>query len=198
MDMNAELIFKALADQSRLKILELLRSRPYCVEDIAEALGLAVSTISAHLKKMQQAGLVYAIKQQYYSMYKLKEEILEMKISELLPVEKNRPADPVQVLRNKVLRTYFQDGRVSRLPTQNKKRWIVYQEIIKLFEPHRDYSEKELNEAIKTIYDDYCLVRRELVDEGVLSRLNGIYRLVENYQEHPGFYQKIWLESTGN
>ncbi|HOY85084.1 MAG: DUF2087 domain-containing protein [Candidatus Cloacimonetes bacterium] len=44
---------------------------------------------------------------------------------------------------------------------------------------------------------DHCLVRRELVDEGVLSRQDGVYCFVENYAARPGFHQKIWQMSGG-
>ena len=101
--------------------------------------------------------------------------------------------DARSLLREKVLKVYFKEGRCIRLPVQNKKRWIVYQEVIKLFEANREYPEKVLNELISTIHEDYCLIRRELVEEGVLQRKDGIYRLVDRYWEKPGFYQKIWL-----
>ena len=196
-DMNALQLLKSLGDESRLQIIALLERKAYCVEDLAEELKLAVSTVSAHLKKLQEAGLVYPVKVQYYSVYHLKKEILEMKLNELIPPETRSGANSRQSLRDKVLKVYFKNGKVPRLPTQNKKRWIVYLEIIKLFRAEHSYSEKELNELIRTIHEDYCLVRRELVDEGVLERKDGIYRFVENYHEHPGFYQKIWQLSEG-
>ncbi|MEF3694461.1 MAG: metalloregulator ArsR/SmtB family transcription factor [Candidatus Cloacimonadota bacterium] len=195
--MKALQLFKGLADESRLEIIRLLQEKAWCVEDLAEELHLAVSTVSAHLKKLQQAGLVYSVKVQYYNVYHLKKEILEMKLQEIIPADDASRPDAVDTLRKKVLQVYFEDGKVKRLPTQNKKRWIVYLEIIRLFEAARSYSEKEINAVISSIYEDYCLVRRELVEEGVLERRDGIYRFVENYSENPGFYQKIWRESLG-
>jgi len=190
-------LFKAFADESRLAIINLLSKKPYCVEDLADELKLAVSTVSAHLKKMQQAGLVYPVKVQYYSMYHLKEEIMQKTLQELLPRHIST-LDRAGVLRDKVLKTYFKDGKVERLPVQNKKRWIVYLEIIKLFKAGKDYSEQEINLIIQNVHEDYCLIRRELVDEGVLERANGIYRFVEDYHLHPGFYQNIWKMSMGS
>ncbi len=195
--MKALQLFKALADDSRLQIVLLLKQRPLCVEDLAKTLDLAVSTVSAHLKKLQSAELVYPLRKQYYSIYHLRKEVLEMKIDDLLPSAPNAKPEPAEALRQQVLKSCFAEGRITRLPTQNKKRWVVYQEIIKLFEAGKTYTEKEVNEIITTLYDDYCLVRRELVDEGVFDRLDGIYRLVEDYHAKPGFYQKSWLESLG-
>ncbi len=196
--MNSLNLFKGLADESRLSIVKLLQSKPYCVEDLAGELNLAVSTISAHLKKLQQAGLVYPVKVQYYSVYHLKPEVLELKLKDILPPSTSAKPDRAELLRQKVMQTYFRDGRVERLPTQNKKRWIVYLEIIKLFELERSYTEKEINEVIRQIHADYCLVRRELVEEGVLHRKDGVYRFVGNYADHPGFYQRIWQMSEGS
>ncbi len=191
--MNALQVFKGLADESRLQIMALLKQKPHCVEDLAESLSLAESTVSAHLKKLQAAGLVYNRKQQYYSVYYLKEEALQQKLDDLIPSVQAAPQDAHAMLREKVLKAYFRDGVCFRLPVQNKKRWIVYEEVIRLIEPGRDYSEKELNAVITRIHEDYCLIRRELVEEGVLQRSSGIYRLVERYWDNPGFYQKIWL-----
>lgn len=191
--MNALLLFKGLADESRLQILALLKQKAYCVEDLAVNLSLAESTVSAHLKKLQAAGLVYNRKQQYYSVYYLKEEALQLRLADLIPEAQTAPKDAHAILREKVLKAYFRDGVCFRLPVQNKKRWIVYEEVIRLIEHGRAYQEKELNAVITKIHEDYCLIRRELVEEGVLERSEGIYRLVDRYWEKPGFYQKIWL-----
>lgn len=191
--MNALQLIKGLADESRLQIISLLKQQAYCVEDLAAMLNLAESTVSAHLKKLQAAGLVYSLKQQYYNVYHLKREMLQRSLDDLIPEPDSQKKDADAILRDKVLKAYFREGKCIRMPVQNKKRWIVYQEVISLFEPNREYSEKELNEIICTIHDDYCLIRRELVEEGVLSRKDGIYRLVDRYWENPGFYQKIWL-----
>lgn len=190
--MNALQLFKSLSDESRLQIVSMLREKPHCVEDLAELLSLAESTVSAHLKKLQSVGLVYSIRQQYYSVFHIKNEILQATLQDLLPKVKQRSTDAQGIMRDKVIRAYFKDGKCVRMPVQNKKRWIVYQEIIRLIEPGREYHERELNELICTVYDDYCLIRRELVDEGVLRRTGGIYHLVDRYWENPGFYQKIW------
>lgn len=195
--MNALQTLKALADDSRLRIVQLLQQMPYCVEDIAAKLDLAVSTVSAHLKKLQESNLVYVRRQQYYSMYYLNKEKLEMKLCELIPKSQEQAYDPAADLRSKVIKTYFEAGRLKRMPSQSKKRWVVYMEIIPLFEAGRSYSEQEVNDLIKSVFDDYCLIRRELVDEGVLHRIDGIYTFSHEFETKPGFFQRSWLESIG-
>jgi ArsR family transcriptional regulator len=49
---------KALSDANRVKILKMLQRRVMCVCEIQEALGLAQSTASKHLKILENAGLI--------------------------------------------------------------------------------------------------------------------------------------------
>ena len=49
---------KALAHPVRLRILALLRDGELCVCEVAEALGLAPSTVSEHLTALRRTGLV--------------------------------------------------------------------------------------------------------------------------------------------
>src|ERR1700675_1459285 len=48
----------ALADPHRRGIVELLRERPRCAGEIADALGLSAPTLSRHLKQLRDNGLV--------------------------------------------------------------------------------------------------------------------------------------------
>ncbi|MFA4647692.1 winged helix-turn-helix domain-containing protein [Pyrococcus kukulkanii] len=49
---------KALSDQTRMKILGLLRNHPMTISEIAQALGKDRSTIYRHIKALEEAGLV--------------------------------------------------------------------------------------------------------------------------------------------
>jgi ArsR family transcriptional regulator len=55
-------IMKALSDSNRIKMIKLLQRRVLCVCEIKEALGIAQSTVSKHLKILEEAGLVYSSK----------------------------------------------------------------------------------------------------------------------------------------
>lgn len=49
---------RALSDPNRVKVLKMLERRCLCVCEIREALGIAQSTVSKHLKVLEEAGLV--------------------------------------------------------------------------------------------------------------------------------------------
>lgn len=53
-----DLLFRAFADERRLRILHLLRRRETCVADLVEILGLPQSTVSRQLGILREAGLV--------------------------------------------------------------------------------------------------------------------------------------------
>jgi ArsR family transcriptional regulator len=66
-------IFKVLADPSRLQMVAALREAiaPICVCDFTAALGLSQPTISHHMGKLRQAGLVRVTKEGVWSFYEL-------------------------------------------------------------------------------------------------------------------------------
>ena len=64
-------ITKALADESRVRVLFALQGRELCVCQIIELLGLAPSTVSKHMFILKQAGLVEARKDGRWMHYRL-------------------------------------------------------------------------------------------------------------------------------
>jgi ArsR family transcriptional regulator len=66
-----ETIFKALADQTRLRIVGLLVSGEICVCHIHESLGLPQPTVSRHLAYLRNAGLVVSRKDGLWVHYQL-------------------------------------------------------------------------------------------------------------------------------
>ncbi|HBN07164.1 MAG TPA: transcriptional regulator [Cyanobacteria bacterium UBA8530] len=63
------LIFKALGDEVRLKVLHLVRDREVCVCDLLAVLRMPQGTLSHHLMVLHQAGLVSARKQGRWNYY---------------------------------------------------------------------------------------------------------------------------------
>ena len=72
-----------------------------------------------------------------------------------------------------VLTTYFKqglDGPLELLPSKEKRKIIVLQHILKRFEPNIIYSELEINDVLKSIYDDFATMRRYLIEYGFMDR----------------------------
>jgi chloramphenicol O-acetyltransferase len=63
-------------------------------------------------------------------------------------------------------------GKIKQLPQKQKTRCAVLEYLAGKFEPGRTYSEREVNAICSRwhTFDDYFLLRRELVDEGLMCR----------------------------
>ena len=175
---KAILLFKCLADKSRLQILKSLAIEDMYVERLAERLGITAPTVSFHLKKLADAGAVTSYKSQYYMMYSLNKEIFETSILEIIR-EKSDEAD-LQAQRDagyrqKVIDAFFEYGKLKAIPSQRKKERIVLEVIADAFEYDRIYSEREVNIIIADFHDDFCTIRRDMVAENLLDRDSGGY-----------------------
>ena len=77
-------ILKALADESRIRMLVLLKERNgLCVCEITEIIGLSQPTISSHLKKLQDAEIITYSKDGLWVKYSL-DENMEKEVEQLL------------------------------------------------------------------------------------------------------------------
>jgi DNA-binding transcriptional ArsR family regulator len=70
-------LFKVLSVETRVRILQMLRERPLCVNALAGRVGVTHSAVSQHLRVLRGAGLVSAHKQGYFVHYRLQEKAVE-------------------------------------------------------------------------------------------------------------------------
>lgn len=69
--------FKALGDENRMKIVKLLWGAPSTTQYLANVLGLAQSTVSAHLKMLKSSGILRNKTIKKYVYYEINQEYLE-------------------------------------------------------------------------------------------------------------------------
>jgi DNA-binding transcriptional ArsR family regulator len=70
-------VFKALADPTRRRVLQLLKERPMTAGEIAEHVSIAKPTLSAHFAILREAGLVGSEKNGKSITYWLNASVLE-------------------------------------------------------------------------------------------------------------------------
>lgn len=70
-------ISKALADETRLKLLSLLLDHDLCGKALANRLGVSEAAVSQHLKILKTAGLIAAEKRGYWTHYGIERRALE-------------------------------------------------------------------------------------------------------------------------
>jgi predicted transcriptional regulator len=173
---NEEMLifFKAMADANRLKILGLLAQEDLTVEQISEMLKLRPSTVSHHLSKLSDVGLVSARASSYYNIYHLENHALEVKAKQLLSKE-TLPimASDINMdaFDQKVIADYSTpDGQLKTIPAQRKKLEVILRHISRSFKPGITYSEYDVNQIIKNFHEDTASLRRELIGMGILRR----------------------------
>ena len=71
------IIFKALGDSTRLKIIEMLLCGELCACDILEAFQITQPTLSYHMKTLTESGLVVSRKEGAWTKYSNNEQLLE-------------------------------------------------------------------------------------------------------------------------
>ncbi|TVP84962.1 MAG: ArsR family transcriptional regulator [Acholeplasmataceae bacterium] len=66
--------FKALADETRLKVVQILTTEKRCACQILEVFKISQSTLSHHMKRLVESGLVIAEKEGKWVYYRLNED----------------------------------------------------------------------------------------------------------------------------
>ena len=94
-------IFKALSDETRLRIIKLLEQGELCVCDITEALDMVQPKVSFHLNALKEAGLIRDRKQGRWIHYRLDTSDMFKRFLVLAVIEK-APLDAVQKDRKRL------------------------------------------------------------------------------------------------
>jgi ArsR family transcriptional regulator len=76
-------ILKALSDETRLRLLNLLLTRDLCGKALARSLGISEAAVSQHLRTLRDAGLVAGEKRGYWVHYGVEKRVIEDLITEL-------------------------------------------------------------------------------------------------------------------
>lgn len=177
---------KALADDKRMRIISYLSHRPYNVGEMAEVLKLSEPTVSHHLAKLREVGLVNLTTDGNQRIYRLNAATLHrvsQKIADLehVPMEvlemdwdtSRIDTLPLDEEDRKVLRDYIRNGQLKEIPAKRKKLMPILRWLALEFKPDVIYTEKEVNDLIRQFHADYATLRRELIDNGYLRRERG-------------------------
>lgn len=184
LEKRAEL-FKALGHPTRLLIVNLIRMKPRHGEELAEILRLKPATISHHLSKLSEVGLLSAKKDQYYQVYSLIPDLLDTPLGEMItmPQEGLNTEVKEDAYTQKVLRTFIKHGQLKQFPAQLKKRLIVLKYVLEEFEFDKQYSEREVNQILVSFHEDVASLRRGFIEHKLMARDKGMYWRIDQEEE---------------
>jgi predicted transcriptional regulator len=184
--------FKALSDETRLKLLGILSTRECSVEELAALLNLKAPTISHHLAKLKALNLVTLSPEGNTHLYRLNLEQLQHLSRDLLsPNQLQTLAEDIQpdAWESTVLKSFLDGDRIISIPTARKKRFVLLKWLVEKFESDRTYTEKEINTILKQHHEDSATLRQEFIGYQFMNRQDGIY------QRRPAI---DWLQELGN
>lgn len=145
-------------------------------EIVKELDGGSTSTVRNHRftlkEKEKQAKVFLAIMELLNSKIKTKQRFINIPRTATVVDERYAITEGEN---EKILKSYFKeglDGPLSIFPLKQKRKVAVLRHIVGRFELNRNYTEKEVNAVLKEIYPDYVLIRRSLIEHGLMDRSN--------------------------
>lgn len=158
-------------EPTRLAILGHAAVGPLDVAALAASLGVSERDVLRTAGGLRQAGLLT--------------EDLTLDRDRLAEIGRSLPnLEPVapELLEGawspdelEVLARFFEGSRLREIPAARGKRRVVLERIAQEFEPGLRYDERRVSSMLQVFHPDYAALRRHLVDEGFLTRAEGVY-----------------------
>jgi hypothetical protein len=169
-------VVRLLAEPARLRVFAAVVLGAATAADVAAATGLPAREVLTGLRKLADGGLVEFEGQRAAPVEHVFGDLARQ--AAVAPPREDFGYADERVTA--VLRTFVRDGRLLGMPAQRSSRLVVLDHVAQSFEPGVSYSEPEVNEVLVTWTGssgvDHVTVRRYLVDEDLLSRVDGVYR----------------------
>lgn len=158
-------------DPVRLAILGRAATGPVEADELAAALGEDRRRLRREIGGLVQAGLLTR-------ELTLDREALRA-VARAFP--QAAPADPTLLSgpwseeEARQLAQFFSGSRLVEIPANRSKRRLVLERLAQEFEPGLRYDERTVNSILQVFHSDHTTLRRYLVDEGLLTRAEGVY-----------------------
>ena len=194
---TVEKVLSCIGNSDRLHILLTLLQEPMTVAKLVETCGYnSTGQVYHHLKPLMAADLVTEdrkIAKGIYMVQPSRVQGIQMfltGISHLISettagtwgssgeihrgatmVDERYMATAIEV--KKTISTYFVSENplvLKSFPARQKKKIIVLGVIAKQFEKDRQYSDKEVDEMLASIFEDFATIRRYLIEYGFMER----------------------------
>ncbi len=158
-------------DPVRLHVLGAAAAGPVTADDVAGAMGISQREALKAVGSLRAAGLL--------------DETGRLLGGVLRGIGASLPTAPEidpKVLAGDwsaeeiaILSTFFSGARLTDIPASRAKRLVILERLAQEFEPGVRYDEREVSFRLQMFHPDYAALRRYLVDEGLLTRLDGMY-----------------------
>lgn len=140
--------------------------------EIAGRMDKAHSTIRNHRftlkEKYKEAKVFMAIMEELFEKRERPEDEF-VKFHASLTVNDDR-TKITEKEKYEILNKYFVGDRLKSFPKKQKRKLILLQHIARMFDPEKIYTEREVNDILLKVQDDYVTIRRYLIEYGFMDR----------------------------
>jgi hypothetical protein len=173
--LSPETVIGLLAEPERLRVFAALVLGARSAAEASRAADLDQRAVGMALQRLEAGGLVERVDQQYRPVLEAFKQIARTSAPTPTTEEHGYADQRVEA----AVRTFIKDGRLTALPTQASRRQMIFEHIVRSFEPGRIYAEAEVNVILRAWTEggatDHVTLRRYLVDAGLLSRQGSDY-----------------------
>lgn len=160
-----------LATPARLRVAAAVVLGAATPSEVSAATGLSEAQVAAGLTKLIRGGLITVHEGQFALDADVFARAARTAATKAEPVDYG-VSDPKVAA---VLHAFLVDGRLTSIPASGRKRSIVLEYLVAAFEPGQRYPEAAVNVILASFHSDTAMLRRCLVDEGLLDREHGVY-----------------------
>jgi hypothetical protein len=161
-----------IADPSRLRVFAaVVLDGPVATSDVAARARVGEAETLRTLARLEAAGLV----SRDAGGWAARLDLLQQAMAAAAPPRDLVDHGDVDPGAATVLRTFMPSGRLEQIPAARSKRLVVLDHVCRVFEPGTRYTEREVSALLRAFHPDFAALRRYLVDEGFLTRADGLY-----------------------
>lgn len=179
-------IFSALGDETRLKMVAFLARRPHYGEELAEYLGVRAATVSHHLRRLREAGLVESQRETPYIRYALRPEgvgtAMDFLASGVGAAARIGLPEDEELSESIVAQWTDDDGQLREIPRGKRSRAVILRWAAHHLDKSRLYPERDLRLILLRLSHEPDTLRDELVRRGWLQRAGTVYRRIEEIE----------------
>lgn len=162
---------RLVLDPTRLAVLGHAAGEAVDADTLAGRLDVSKRQVLEAIARLRQAGLLTALGR--LDLDALRD--IGKQLPDLEPASDEVTSGPWSADETDILRRFFQGDRLTEIPAQRSKRLVVLERLVQEFEPGVRYPERQVNFALQLIHPDYAALRRYMVDEGLMTRADGVY-----------------------
>lgn len=162
---------RLVVDPVRLAIVGTAAREAVDARSLAAELDVPHKTVLAGIARLREAGLLT-------DDNLLDREVLREVAGALADDVIADPSvtdGPWSADETQVLSRFFRGSKLESIPANHSKRLVVLERLAMEFEPGLRYEERQVNLTLQMFHPDFAALRRYLVDDGFLTRADGVY-----------------------